>query len=116
MSRILQWIEAWWKENHEENNFVHDTLSELHEELCIFDLENDFWTQRGMRGVSIYRGEKFPLYLYGKTTCLCMVTLEKKLGQWFLVVEYVYCVNTRQDYPVSYIDTVVADIRAHYNV
>lgn len=116
MSRIWQWVEAWWKENHEENNFVYDTLSELHEKLRIFDLENDFSTQRGMRGVSIYRGEKFPLYFYRKTTCLCMVTLEKKLGQWFLVVEYVYCVDVRQYYPVSNLDTVVADIRRHYGV
>lgn len=106
----------WWCKEQKENEFVHDTLSELHRKLLVFDRETDFWTHRSSWYISICRGEKFPLYLYGKVVCLCTVTLEKKMGQWFWVVEYVYCPIDKRDYPVANSDQMVIDLRRHYDV
>lgn len=113
--RFFQVIEGWWNEYQKENQFVYDTLEELHQKLRFFDLEDGFWTYRGSRYVTICRGEKFPLYPYGKTTYLCTVTLEKKFGQWFLVVEYIHSTD-KQNNPVDYLDAVVSSIRKYYGV
>lgn len=78
--RFVREIKEWWNEREEENWFVHNTISELHQKLRVFDLQADFWTYRGLSYVTIGRGEKFPLHPHGKTTYLCTVTLEKKLG------------------------------------
>ena len=113
--RFFQVIVGWWNEYQKENQFVHDTLEELHQKLGVFDQGGDYWTYRGKTYVSVCKGKKFPLYLHWKTACVCTVTLEKKFGQWFLVVEYSHSAD-KQNNPVDYLDAVVSSIRKYYGV
>lgn len=68
--RFFQVFVGWWNEYQKENQFVHDTLEELHQKLGVFDQGGDYWTYRGKTYVSVCKGKKFPLYLHWKTAAL----------------------------------------------
>jgi hypothetical protein len=118
-SRFFQAILRWWRNYQEENQFIYNTLSDLHRKLQVFDIQENFWTTRRRRDVTICKGKKFPMYLYGKTDYLCTIFLEKIGGVWSFVL--VDCSSSslipmESTYTLTQLDVLVGVLKVKYGI